>query len=57
MYETYNYGDKINEEAILVSGKMTSGTFGATPYVAVRECGNYECQCPSQYAFYEVRNL
>nr|APA05127.1 polephole-like protein [Penaeus vannamei] len=53
MYETYNYGDKINEEAILVSGKMTSGTFGATPYVAVRECGNYECQCPSQYAFYE----
>ncbi|XP_063609338.1 uncharacterized protein LOC134783408 [Penaeus indicus] len=54
MYETYHFGEKINDKAISISGRMSYGTFGGASVMAVRECSDYECNCPMQYALYEV---
>lgn len=54
MYETYHYGERINEKAISISGKMSCGTFGGSSVLAVRDCSDYDCRCPLQYALYEV---
>ncbi|XP_047476928.1 uncharacterized protein LOC125030725 [Penaeus chinensis] len=54
MYETYHFGEKISEKAVSISGRMSYGTFGGISMMAVRECSDYECRCPLQYALYEV---
>ncbi|ROT83230.1 polehole-like protein [Penaeus vannamei] len=55
MYETMRYGELLNIETVAITGKMSYGSYGGIPFLAVRECEVF-CTCPNRYSFYHVSN-